>query len=366
MNRYLKILGLGILLSLPWIGAQAQQVNLYCVTNPSTPPYIWTPCGPSNPLSVNATVSASITGFPGTTQTTGTPISVTTGGVTGTLPAGAEVVASNVGATNGAYCKLGASASTSDQLIPPNSWFGFTVGTNTQITCITSTSTTTVNLVGGAGLPTGSGGGSGGGGGTVNQGTANTATNGWPVKITDGTNTAAVKAASTAAAQTDTALVERNPDIGTISDATGCGSSNTVSGCLKQLNAQLSSLITGVAAPPTLGSASGGWTLKTLAALTNTAIAVKASAGQVGDYACTNTDATHWAYIQIFNLAAASVTMGSTAPADFLGIPPGQTAGISKNLVGWQYGVAISAGAASTSTGGTAPTTAIDCRLGYN
>ena len=115
-------------------------------------------------LCVNASVSASITGFPGT-QTTGTPISVTTGGVTGSLPAGAVVVASNVGATNGAYCKLGASVTTSDQLIPPNSWFAFTVGAATQLTCITSTSTTTVNMVGGSGLPTGSGGGGGGSGG---------------------------------------------------------------------------------------------------------------------------------------------------------------------------------------------------------
>ena len=118
----------------------------------------------SGNLCTAASVSASITGFP-TSQSTGTPISVTTGGVTGTLPAGAVVVASNVGTTNNAYCKLGASATTSDQMIPPSSWFAFTVGGATQLTCITSTSTTTVNMVGGSGLPTGSGGGGGGGGG---------------------------------------------------------------------------------------------------------------------------------------------------------------------------------------------------------
>ena len=150
-------------------------------------------------LCVNASVSASISGFPGSTQTTGTPISVTTGGVTGTLPAGTVVVASNVGATNGAYCKLGASATTSDQLIPPNSWFGFTVGTNTQLTCITSTSTTTVNMVGGAGLPTGSGGGGGGSGGAVTLASGAVASgayasgalaSGAVVDINNGTNTA--------------------------------------------------------------------------------------------------------------------------------------------------------------------------------
>lgn len=42
---------------------------------------------------------------------------------------------------------------------------------------------------------------------TANQGTANTAANAWPQKVTDGTNTAAVKAASTAAVATDPALV---------------------------------------------------------------------------------------------------------------------------------------------------------------
>lgn len=42
---------------------------------------------------------------------------------------------------------------------------------------------------------------------TANQGTANTAANAWPAKITDGTSTAAVKAASTAAVATDQAVV---------------------------------------------------------------------------------------------------------------------------------------------------------------
>jgi len=42
---------------------------------------------------------------------------------------------------------------------------------------------------------------------TANQGTANTAANGWFIKVTDGTNTAAVKAASTAAVAADPSLV---------------------------------------------------------------------------------------------------------------------------------------------------------------
>lgn len=118
-----------------------------------------------------ASVSASISGF--TAASTGTPISVTTGGVTGTLPAGAVVVATNAGTTNAAYCKLGASATTSDQYIAPGGgWFAFTVGASTQLTCITSASTTTVNMVGGAGLPTGVGGAVAGSTTVVTQPTA--------------------------------------------------------------------------------------------------------------------------------------------------------------------------------------------------
>jgi hypothetical protein len=160
-----KLLAAWLLIMSAMFGpADAQQVNMYWNTG-GTGFSAWQPVSAANPLPISGSFSA--TGFPGTTQTTGTPISVTTGGVTGTLPAGTVVVASNVGTTNNAYCKLGASATTSDQLIAPNSWFGFTVGSNTQLTCITSTSTTTVNMVGGAGLPTGAGGGGGSGGGAV-------------------------------------------------------------------------------------------------------------------------------------------------------------------------------------------------------
>lgn len=140
--------------------AQAQPSVYICVG----PPAIGAckPVDATNPLPVNATTT--ISGF--TALTTGTPISVTTGGVTGTLPAGTVVVATNVGATNGAYCALGASATTSSQYLSPGGgWFAFTVGASTQLTCITSTSTTTVNMTGGSGIPTGTGGGGGSSGG---------------------------------------------------------------------------------------------------------------------------------------------------------------------------------------------------------
>lgn len=252
----LRILAAGIFFLLPW-AADAQQVNMYWNTGGCSQFSCWSPISAANPLPITGSFSATTTGFPGTAQTTGTPIAATTGGVTGTLPAGTEVVASNVGSTNGAYCKLGASATTSDQLIPPNSWFGFTVGSNTQLTCITSTSTTTVNMVGGAGLPTGSGGGGGSGGGSsgaVFGPTAVGSANANPPVVVGGTVTGAagqnvqglaIKPASTAPLATDQAAVTAESPNSQLSTATGAagaghscatGTPATVVGCLGQID----------------------------------------------------------------------------------------------------------------------------------
>lgn len=143
--------------------SQAQGITRLCtpIYNPQTGALSCPEVSTTNPLPISGTFSATLSGFAPATQ--GTPITATTGGATGTLPAGTVVVVSNVGTTNAAYCALGASATTAAQPISPNGgWFAFTVGGATQITCATSTSTTTVNLIGGAGLPTGTGGGGGG------------------------------------------------------------------------------------------------------------------------------------------------------------------------------------------------------------
>lgn len=94
-------------------------------------------------------------------------ITATSGaGITATLPAGPVIVVTNTGTSNAAYCLMGATADTNAQYIATGSWFAFQrVSGLTQITCVTVSSTTTLNLVGGVGLPTGSGGGGGGGGG---------------------------------------------------------------------------------------------------------------------------------------------------------------------------------------------------------
>lgn len=218
MSLFARILAfLGVLLFCGVAQAQgpggAPIAYLYCYTGsgPITSPTNWTACSASTPVPISGSFSATVSGF--APASTGTPISVTTGGVTGTLPAGTVVVASNVGSTNGAYCKLGASATTSDQLIPPNSWFAFTVGASTQLTCITSTSTTTVNMVGGSGLPTGAGGGGGGSGGTVTQGNAGTNAQAWWMRIGDATSGPAKVQAGNAAATTDVAVTVADPNV---------------------------------------------------------------------------------------------------------------------------------------------------------
>jgi hypothetical protein len=119
---------------------------------------------------VNAT--ASLSGFsPSTSGARGTPLSVpiTAGGSSGTLPTGAVVVVSNTGA-NPAFCNVnGVPATAADQPIPASSgWFAFTIPSGvTTLNCISTGGTTSVNTVGGSGLPTGTSGGGGGSGGAV-------------------------------------------------------------------------------------------------------------------------------------------------------------------------------------------------------
>lgn len=173
-------------------------------------------------LCVNAAVSASVTGFHVTASLA--PITATTGGASSSsFTAGFGVLVSNTGATNTAYCSPGASASTSSTPVLPGQTVELQTTTETQITCVTSTSTTAVNLQTGNGLATGWGGSGSGGGssGAVFGPTAVGSANANPPVVVGGTVTgaagqnvvgAAVKAASTQAAATDTSIVvQENP-----------------------------------------------------------------------------------------------------------------------------------------------------------
>lgn len=116
-------------------------------------------------IPVSGTFSASLGGFtPSASGARMTPLTVTTSDSSQTLPTGAVVVVSNVGATNPMYCNVnGVAATTSDQLIGANSWFAFTIpAAITTLHCIATGGSTTANGLGGSGLPTGAGGGGGG------------------------------------------------------------------------------------------------------------------------------------------------------------------------------------------------------------
>ena len=276
------------------------------------------PVTSSNPLPISGTFSATLSGFaPGASYAS---LSASSSSSNVALPTGATVVVYNTGSV-AAYVKLGGSsvtATTGADVVPAGGWMAFTVGANTYLAAITASGSTTLNLSGGSGLATGAGGG--GSGGTVAQGSPNTAANAWPMSVTDyagvnqvgvnsshqiaiqappslplpsGAATAAnqmngsqetqvvgptgtaatVKAASTPAAQTDTSLVERNPDLGTPGDA-ACSSdtgSCDINALMQRVAQRLSSLIAALNSPFQAGGSIGNtaFAATSSAALTN-------------------------------------------------------------------------------------------------
>jgi hypothetical protein len=141
-----------------------QQVG---VCDPNNPTHCVAPDASGN-MPVTGTFSASLGGFtPSASGARGTPVTVLTSDSSGTLPTGAVVAVTNVGA-NPMYCNVnGVAATTSDQYISSSGgWFAFTIpAAITTLHCIATGSSTTANMVGGSGLPTGTGGGGGSGGG---------------------------------------------------------------------------------------------------------------------------------------------------------------------------------------------------------
>jgi len=137
----------------------------------------------SNPGVISGSFSATLSGFQPTPAYSQLSISTTSSRVP--LPAGTVVVVYNSG-SNPAYVTLGGSSvtvtATASDVIQPNSWMAFTVGTATYLAGITSSGTTLLNISGGSGLPTGAGGGGGGSGGTVVQGNAGTSAQAWFVQ----------------------------------------------------------------------------------------------------------------------------------------------------------------------------------------
>jgi len=102
---------------------------------------------------------------------------------------------------------------------------------------------------------------------------------------------------------------------------------------------------------------SGGWSVSSQTALTNTAVSVKASAGQLGGYMFFNPNSSV-EYIQVFNVASGSVTLGATTPTYVIPIPAAAAANI-EFANGIAHSTAITVAATTTATGSSAPTTAL-------
>jgi hypothetical protein len=105
-------------------------------------------------------------------------------------------------------------------------------------------------------------------------------------------------------------------------------------------------------------STTGGWSVKTLVALSNTKTAVKAGAGTLGGYMFYNPNASV-TYIQVFDVATGSITVGSTTPTYVIPLPA--TSGANVEFAnGIKHSTEINVAATTTATNSTAPSTAID------
>jgi hypothetical protein len=119
----------------------------------------------SNPGHIAGTFSGSVSGFQPTPAYAQLSVGPTSSRVP--LPSGLVVIVYNTGA-NAAYVTIGNSSITAtvgNDVIPAGGWMAFTVGPNTFLAAIETAGTTSLNISGGAGLPTGTGAGGGGGGG---------------------------------------------------------------------------------------------------------------------------------------------------------------------------------------------------------
>jgi len=94
-----------------------------------------------------------------------------------------------------------------------------------------------------------------------------------------------------------------------------------------------------------------------------TKTAIKASGGIVYGWYFYNSNSTV-AYVQFFNLASGSVTLGTTAPTMSLGVPPLSGANLLEES-GIGFNAAITIAITTTRAGSTGPTNTVDYNLFY-
>lgn len=139
--------------------------------------------------------------------------------------------------------------------------------------------------------------------------TANTTP--WLASISAGGNTASVKAASTSAAQTDLALVVRNPDLGAAGASHTCAGSFTATACLGQIDDDVKATGSVQIVPDT--TTTTGMT-PAVAGTTSSNVVGKASAGNLYN-AYVTSSAAGWVFlINATSLPAnATLTIGTAS-----------------------------------------------------
>lgn len=120
----------------------------------------------------------------------------------------------------------------------------------------------------------------------------------------------------------------------------------------------------GVGYVASVTSTSGGFTAFRNTGVTNTAVAVKASAGCLYYYHVYNTN-TSDVFLQIYDVASGSVTVGTTTPTYTLVVPAGGGILDSPFSAPMNFSTAITIAVTTTATGGTAPSTALLVNMGY-
>jgi hypothetical protein len=108
----------------------------------------------------------------------------------------------------------------------------------------------------------------------------------------------------------------------------------------------------------------GGLLIKSASGLTNTAVAIKASAGQIYGWFLDNTENTATTFFQIYNIASGSVTVGTSTPVMSFAVPGGGSANVM-NAMGIAFGTAISIAATTGYSNGTAPANTVTFNVFY-
>lgn len=187
-----------------------------------------------------------------------------------------------------------------------------------------------------------------------------------PVTVASGTVTAnAGTNLNTSALALNTSVDALEDGVGASSDAAATpGSTGSTSAKLRLVTSQLDTISTRLAPWDTFNAtAADGAT-----ACTNSAQAVKASAGTFGGYFINNPN-TADSWLHVYNVAAGSVTVGTTTPKLTFRIPgiAANSAGANLELArGVTYGTAISIACTSSAGGTGAPSAALEADIFFN